>query len=266
METKLADNPSPLLIEYRNLTVSRGGRLVLDHLNLSIASNENVAILGPNGAGKSSLIKTISREYYPLADQDSFIRIFGRDSWDIFELRSHLGIVSNQVNGNSANLTCREMVLSGFFGSSGIAPYETITPDMENKASQVMRFLGIAGLAFREVGQLSTGEYRLTLIGRALVPEPPTMLLDEPTLSLDPRAAWSLRRKLSQMAGLGKNIIIVTHDLADIIPEIQRIILIRDGKVVADGKKSNVLKSKTISNLFGIDLQVFSRDGYYYLR
>jgi iron complex transport system ATP-binding protein len=158
------------------------------------------------------------------------------------------------------------MVLSGFFGSAGLSRREIVTPEMESKAKEVMDFLGISNLAEREIGEISTGEYRLALIGRGLVHEPPTMLLDEPSLSLDPRAAWGLRRKLSGMAALGQNIIVVTHDLADIIPEIQRIILLRDGVIIADGHKSEILKSKPISNLFGIDLQVFRRDSYYYLR
>jgi iron complex transport system ATP-binding protein len=254
------------LIEYRNLTVARGGRVILDNLSLSIGANESVAILGPNGAGKSSLIKTITREYYPLANDNSFVRILGQDRWDIFELRSRLGIVSNEVIRNAAQVSCREMVLSGFFGSAGLSHREIVTQEMESKAKDVMSFLGISNLAEREVGEISTGEYRLVLIGRALVHEPPTLLLDEPSLSLDPRAAWGLRRKLSNMAALGQNIIVVTHDLADIIPEIQRIILLRDGIIVADGDKSKILKSKPISHLFGIDLHVFRRDAYYYLR
>lgn len=257
----------PHLIEYRNITVVQKGRRVLDKIDLSIDSSENVAILGPNGAGKSSLIKTITREYYPQAGiPGSYIRIMGEELWDVFELRSHLGVVSGELlKSTYRDISCRDMVLSGFFSSIGIWQPSEITGRMVSKARAAMEFLGISSLSNRSVDEISSGESRLVLIGRALVHDPSTLLFDEPTANLDPRAALELRQTLRRIVDQGKGIIMITHNLSDIIPEIDRIILISQGRIVGDGKKEKILIKDSLSKLFGIDLEVVRRDGYYYI-
>jgi iron complex transport system ATP-binding protein len=261
----LADKPVPL-IEYKNITVQQNGNTILDNLSLTIHAGEHVAILGPNGAGKSSLLKTITREYYPLSNgTNAYLRILGSECWDIFELRSHLGIVSGEsLKSQFRDFSCREMVLSGFFGGTGLWPYDQVTPEMESKAAEVMEFLRISHLAAKYTQEISTGESRLVMIGRALVHDPPAVLLDEPTANLDPRATHELRDTLRRIAGQGKSIIMITHDLGDIVPEIKRIILIRSGKVAGDGVKEKLLNSEVLSQLFGIHLEVLRRDGYYF--
>lgn len=256
----------PPLIEYKNISVVRNGRTVLDSINLSINSGEHVAILGPNGAGKSSLIKTITREYYPLAqNHHSYVRILGEESWDIFELRSHLGIVSGDLlRSTFRDFSSREMVLSGFFSSIGIWNQDEITSEMEKKAAEVMQFLNISDLSSRSINEISTGESRLVLIGRALVHDPSTLLLDEPTSSLDPRASYMLRQTLRKIAAHGKSLVMITHNLSDIVPEIERIILIGQGRIIEDGKKNRILNSRTLSRLFGIKLKVVRQEGYYH--
>src|SRR5688572_11903334 len=108
------------LLSFQNITVMRGEKRVLDRFSLDIGSGENVAIIGPNGCGKSTLIKTISRELYPLAVDGASVRLLGKDRWHIFELRTHLGLVSNDlVAAYSRDFTGREAILSGFFGSVG---------------------------------------------------------------------------------------------------------------------------------------------------
>jgi len=257
----------PPLIEYKNVTVRRNDRTILDRINLTIHAGEQVAILGPNGAGKSSLLKTITREYYPLAgDQDRYVRIMGEEFWDIFELRKHLGIVSWEAPRSIfRDFTCFEIVLSGFLSSTGIWNYREITPEMQNQARQVMGFLGIAHLVERNFSEISAGETRLVLIARALVHDPQALLLDEPTSSLDPRATVELRRIMRKIATRGKSLIVITHNLSDIIPEIKRVILVADGKIVADGSKAELLKAEYLANLFGTKLEIYQRDGYYYM-
>ncbi len=254
------------LIEYKNVSVIRNGRTVLDNINLCVNSGEHVAILGPNGAGKSSLIKTITREYYPVVqNHNSYVRILGEESWDIFELRSHLGIVNGDLlRSTFRDFTCREMVLSGFFSSVGIWKQDEITAKMEKKAADVMRFLNISAISSRSVDEISTGESRLVLIARALVNNPPTLLLDEPTSSLDPRASYELRQTLRKIAAQEKSLVMITHNLSDIIPEIERVILIRQGRVIEDGKKDRILNSRTLSSLFGIKLKMVRQKGYYH--
>jgi iron complex transport system ATP-binding protein len=259
-------NQSAPLIEYQNITVVQSNRTKLDNLNLTIHPGEQVAVLGPNGAGKSSLLKTITREYYPVANKgNSYLRILGEEFWDIFELRSRLGIVhGDSIKSHFRDISCREMVLSSYFGSTGLWPYDPVTPEMEKKTTEVMKFLGIEHLAARDTCEISTGESRLILIGRALVHNPPAMLLDEPTASLDPHATHVLRTTLRRITAQDKSLIMITHDLGDIIPEIQRIILIRDGKVIGDGDKEKLLTTDVLYQLFDIKLEIVRRYGFYH--
>lgn len=263
-----ATNPenNPPLIEYKNVTVMRNDRVALDKMNLCIGVGEHVAILGPNGAGKSSLIKTITRELWPVENGSRYsLRILGKDRWDVTELRSHLGIVGAEaLKSELLDFTCREMVLSGFFSSVGIWPNHHVTPAMERKTDEVMEFLGITHLAPVDSNQISTGESRKIRIARALVHDPGTMLLDEPTSSLDPGATAELRETMRKIAAQGKSLIMITHNLSDIVPEIERVILINHGKVVGDGNKRQMLTGHTLTELFGVQLEVFRRDGYYY--
>jgi len=260
-----SDNQTSL-IEYRNVIVSQNNRVVLNGITLAINCGEHVAILGPNGAGKSFLIRTITRECYPHAGvPDSYVRILGREEWNVFELRSLLGIVSDGLAALcTGNFSCREIILSGFFSSIGIWPYHHVTLPMERKAKEIMALLEIAHLAERKMNEISTGETRRTLIGRALVHDPQALVLDEPAASLDFHAAHKLRNMLSKIASAGTSIIMVTHNTLDIIPEIERVILLKDGRVFNDGTKEKMLTSKTLSHLFDTPLEVVKRDGYYY--
>ncbi|MBI2836203.1 MAG: ATP-binding cassette domain-containing protein [Chloroflexi bacterium] len=254
------------LIEYKNVTVMRNNRKVLEDVSFSIDIGEHVAILGANGAGKSSIIKTITRELYPLlTGSHSYLRILGKESWDVFELRNQLGIVDNDLLANPfINVSCRQMVLSGFFGSIGIWHGERVTPEMEKMAEEVMKFLGIRHLADAGTSEVSTGEFRLALIGRALVNSPQTMLLDEPTSNLDPAASQRIRRTLHELASQGKSIVMITHNLSDIIPQIDRVVFVRKGRIVKDCPKQEALTTGSLSDLFGAELEVIHRDGYYY--
>src|SRR5579862_1126536 len=255
------------LIDFQNVTLKRSERIVLDSITLSIAAGEHAAILGPNGSGKSSLIKAITRDLYPIQkDEPWSLRILGRDTWNLFDLRYHLGIVSNDwMQLCTRPFSGREIVLSGFFGSVGVWPYHTVTPAMEKKADQVMDVLEISHLAARDTDEMSSGEARRVLIARALVHDPQALVLDEPTTSLDLRATYELRELLRKLANSGISIIMVTHHLPDIIPEMSRVFLIRDGRVFVDGAKQDVLTAPTLTGLFGIPVEVLQRDGYYHI-
>ena len=258
--------PVPL-IQFENVTIQRGDRIVLDGIHLSIAQGEHVAILGPNGSGKSTLIKVISRELYPLLKAEPWsLRILGRDRWHLFELRNHLGLVSNDwMQMCTRDYSGYEIVLSGFFGSVGVWPNHTVTAEMEQKAREVMDLLEISHLAERSTNELSSGEARRILIGRALVHDPQALVLDEPTTSLDLHATHELREIFRKLARAGISLIMVTHHLPDIIPEIGRVVLIRHGRIFCDGPKDQVFHSETLSHLFGIPVEVLERDGYYHV-
>lgn len=244
----------------------RGGKRVLDGFSLDIGSGENVAIIGPNGCGKSTLIKTISRELYPLSTDGASVRLLGQDRWNIFDLRSHLGLVSNDLMAShTRDFIGREAILSGFFGSVGIWPNHVVTPEMQSRVSEIIQLLEIEDLADRCVSEMSSGEAKRTLIGRALVHRPSALLLDEPTNSLDLRAMQELRDILRKLVRAGTSLVLVTHHLPDIIPEIRRVILLRKGRVFADGPKEDVLSAEVLSAVFGIRMEVIERHGYYHL-
>jgi iron complex transport system ATP-binding protein len=261
----LTQTPPPSLLDLQNVYVERNGRLALNGLTLSINSGEHVAILGPNGSGKSTLIKTITRECYPLLRPETSLRILGASSWNIFDLRPHLGVVSNDLMAQcTRDITGRELVLSAFFGSIGIWPNHHVLPAMETATAQAMARLEVSHLAHRWLDELSSGEGRRLLIARALIHNPDTLLLDEPTTSLDLPSLREVRHQLRSLAQSGVGLLLVTHHLDDIIPEIDRVILLKNGQVFRDGPKSEVLTTESLSSTFGVPLDIIERDGFYH--
>lgn len=257
---------SPALIELSNVTVMRGANVALNDVSLTIGRGEHVAILGPNGCGKSTLIKTITRECYPLAREGSSVKILGQSLWNVFDLRSMLGIVSNDLMTQcTREITGFDVVLSGFFSSIGIWPNHHVTGEMREKAGEVLVLLEAPHLAGKPVDEMSSGEARRVLIGRALVHGPRALLLDEPSTSLDLFAQHELRETIRKLAQGGIGIVLVTHHLSDIIPEIDRVILMRAGQIVADGLKSELLTARSLKDLFDVNVELAQRDGYYHL-
>ena len=257
---------NPPLLEFKNLTVIKNnGMKVLDSIDITINVGENIAIIGPNGSGKSSLIKAITREFYPLPDgKETIYKIWGNESWNVSDLRYLLGIVSNDLQQACAlRISTRDVVLSGFFSSIGLYRH-IVTREIENKVDDVLDFLEVSHLAGRSMVTLSSGEARRVLIARALVHDPKALVLDEPTNSLDLHAFSKFLGLMRKIACSGTNIILVTHHLQDIIPEISRVILIKDGKIFKDGNKEEVLSKENISELFEVKAEIFARNGYYH--
>jgi iron complex transport system ATP-binding protein len=267
----------PPLIECRDVTVYRGDVRALDRLSLTIASGEHVAILGPNGCGKSTFVKTLTCECYPAIEPIPFtLRILGRDRWSVADLRQLLGIVSQDLiaectRGKSSDfvecprrVTGRDTVLSGFFSSIGIAPHHEITAEMERQADAILDRLEIAHLAARPLDELSSGEAQRLVIARALVHDPAALVLDEVANSLDLRAAHHLREMTRAIARAGTALVVVTHNLSEIVPEIDRVILLRDGRVLEDGPKERLLRAETLTRAFDVPVDVGRRDGYFH--
>jgi iron complex transport system ATP-binding protein len=254
------------LLDFRKICVMRGRKIVLNDFSLRVGADEHVAILGPNGCGKSTLIKTITRECYPVSEPGSSMMIFGNESWNVFDLRSKLGIVSNDLmlscTGESSGL---DIVLSGFFSSTAIYPNHAVGAARRERAYRALEELKIGYLADRPVCEMSSGEARRVLIARALVHKPRALLFDEPCNSLDLAAQQNLRQTMRDLASSGTAIILVTHELADVVPEIQRVVLMSRGRIVADGPKDEVLQVDRLTELFGVPVQMDRRDGHYYL-
>lgn len=263
----LANSPqsSTPFCELRQVSVARGETVALRELNLTIAAGESVAILGPNGCGKSTLIKTLTCECYPLVAEGTRVRIFGRERWDVQELRQRLGVVASEPPGRSLARTAGlDAVVTGFFSSATLWANLTVTATMRTRASAALERVGALHLAQKPVGEMSAGEMRRVLIARALVHEPEMLLLDEPSNALDLAAQRELCERLRLLAQAGVGIVMVTHHLGDILPEMQRVILMRQGRIFADGPKPEMLTRANLERVFGVSLEVHERNGYWH--
>ena len=232
--------PDPKLLEIHDATIWRGSTCVFENLTLDIAQHERVAILGPNGSGKTTLLKTINRELYPANKPGTYIRILGRDRWNVWELRKRIGIVSNDLHHRYTPTTSAlEVVVSGFYSSIGVHGVlaDRVTADQVAAAMDTLSELGLESLCKIPLQRMSSGQQRRCLLARAMVHDPDTLILDEPTSGLDFAASFDYLGRIRRLARDGRNIIIVTHHLNEIPPEVDRIILLHEGSVAADGPK-----------------------------
>lgn len=256
------------LIQLDRATVVRSGIVALDNLSLSIEPGRHTALLGPNGCGKSSFIKLINRELHPLAREgESPIRLLGQTRWNTMELRRHLGVVTNDLARDLQEmhgLTAIDAVLTGFFASLVIPPDHEVTAQMITQAKAALERVDASALAGRPLTELSTGEARRVLIARALVHGPQALLLDEPTTGLDPVAQSHLISLMRELANQGVTLVLVTHHIEEIIPEIRRVILLRSGQVFMDGTPEQALTSENLSHTYGGHMKV-ERHGQRYV-
>jgi len=261
----------PPLLQMQDLSVVKNGRRILDGLSLTIREGEHTAIFGPNGAGKTSFIRLITREEYPEPRANGVppLLILGEELWDVFELRPLLGIISSDLQANFLNRTLPgqtrglDVVLSGFFASYGLFDHQEVTATMLTRAWRALGLMEAGHLAEACIETMSSGEARRILIARALVNEPRALILDEPTAGLDLLARNRFLGTLRNLARHGKTIILVTHRVEEIFPEIDRVILLNHGRILHDGPKGEVLTSRHLSSMFGAAVRVRQSHGYY---
>jgi len=255
------------LLSIDRATVLRENRRLLDALSLAIAPGQHTAILGPNGSGKSTLVKLIERRIYPLVHDDgsAVVRIFGRDRWNVAELRSLLGVVSSDLRREfeASNEKTLNAVLSGFFASMTLGLDHIVDDAMHRQAMDALARVGAAHLAERDVSTLSTGEARRVLIARALVHRPRALLLDEPCAGLDPGTRRRFLDLLSELAREGTTLVLVTHHVEEIVPEIDHVVMLRDGRLFDQGPKERLLADSHLSALFGWPVEVERGNGFY---
>jgi iron complex transport system ATP-binding protein len=263
-------------LELTNATVVLGGARVLDGLTLALPASRHAAILGPNGAGKSTLMKLLTLQVYPVApeheDAPPPVRVFGQERWDVFTLRSRLGIVSADlhdrfVHGNSNGVvTAIDAVVSGFFATQGVFAHQRVTGEMRARAAEALARVEMEPLSQRTLDTLSTGEARRVLIARALVHRPQVLVLDEPTRGLDLVARHAFMERVRAVAREGTTILLVTHYVDEIIPEIDRVVLLKRGRIAADGPKREVLTASALGDAFEAPVAVDCAQGYYRAR
>jgi iron complex transport system ATP-binding protein len=241
----------PTYLELQAVEAYLGPRQVFRELSLQLRRGEHTAILGPNGAGKSALIKLLSRELYPVVKPGSWLRIFGEERVNLWDLRARIG-----------GVLASDVLLSGYFGSVGLGRSHLVTASQRQRVRQLMEELGLADLAKRPYAQLSDGQRRRLLLARALVHGPQVLVLDEPTNGLDLKAKHQLLAILRQLSQSGTTLLLVTHQIEAIIPEIDRCVLLKQGVVVGDGPTDTLLRDAPLSALFDTPLQVLSSGGY----
>jgi iron complex transport system ATP-binding protein len=248
-------------LNIRNADIFRGTNKVLEHLNLEVESGASTAVIGPNGAGKTTLLKVLAREIYPAAGS---VKIYGKERWNVWDLRKRLGIVSSDLQQNYSPTACGfSVVISGFYSSVDTFGHQSFSSEQLETARIVSRELEIDQLSETPFSQMSTGEQRRHLLARALVNNPSTLVLDEPTAGLDLAAQHRYMNRIQQLIRKGKTIVLVTHHVHEIPPEIENIVLLKDGKVIQSGPKVSTLTSQNLSRLFDVPLIVVSENGFY---
>ena len=252
------------IIDLQNITVFQGRNKILDNFSLTIDESQSTVILGPNGSGKTTILKLLNRELYIVEDKKSSLKIFEKDRWNVDDLRSNLGVVSQNLQyGYSKSALGLYVVLSGFYSSDGIWQHQKFDETKLNRAKEVMELLSISELQDREFSTMSTGEQRKFLLARSLVNDPAVLVFDEPTSGLDMSTCFQYLEIIRELIGMGKKVILVTHHIHEIPPEVTRVILLKEGKVVEDGDKDKVLNDASLTNLFDWPIKVIKENGYY---
>jgi iron complex transport system ATP-binding protein len=254
----------PKLLDIHNATVYRETKKVFDGFSLSVEQKQSTAIIGPNGAGKSTLLKLLSRELYPVVKDDSHVKILGMERPTLWELREKIGLISADLQqGFVPEVSGLGVVISGLHNSIGLFTHQDITEPQLKRGREVLVELGVEGLSNQLYCQMSTGQQRRCLLGRALIHNPDHLILDEPTSGLDLNATYHYLNTIRQLLQQEKTILLATHHIHEIPPEINRVVFIKDGKVMADGNKEELLTDQWMSELFDMSLAVTASNGFY---
>ena len=255
------------IVEMKSVSVVHDGKHILKNVDIDIDDSENLAIIGPNGSGKTSFVRLLTGDNRPYYDESTVFRLFGKERWNIFDLRNRLGIVSMDLQNMFSDTTkVYEVILSGFFGSLDVFRNYDVTEDMKMAAYNSALRLGIEDIMERDIANLSLGEMRRVLIARALVSEPKLLVLDEPMTGLDIVMKDLFRRMFDILISDGVRIVMITHELEDIPSCVDRVIMIKEGEKIADGKKEDVLTDANLSRLYDADIEVTKDEHAYHMR
>ncbi|MFP6879437.1 MAG: ATP-binding cassette domain-containing protein [Roseibacillus sp.] len=250
------------VLELENVTVWRGDNRVFDGLSMRVERGERLAILGPNGAGKSTLLALISGDLHPVAE-GGVARLFGEEFWSLYDVRERIGLVTPEQRELFADdELASDVVLTALHGTYGRTRGQRFSAAEKKRAWKAMKAAGVHELMWRDYGELSSGERRRFLLARALVHEPEMLILDEPTTSLDLTGAWNLLGAVRNLMRNGTGVMLVTHDVREIPPEIDRVVLMKEGVILADGQKRKVLTPERLRECYGVEVRVRWSGGF----
>lgn len=255
------------LLRLHDAKVKMDGRVILDVDDFVINQGERIVVLGPNGSGKSTLVKLLTKEIEPVWRETPPVLFMGQPDPSEETLIETVGLVSTDVQKRMmVHRTVFDIVLGGFFGSVGVPFHIGASDEQVEQARKAIREIGIPSLSERDMLTLSTGQARRALIARALISGPALLIFDEPTSGLDPEGAWNMRQSLSALAKAGHTILVITHNVSDIMPEFDRVVMLQDAHIVADGPKEEVLTTQKLRHLFGVPITLVETDGRYHLQ
>ncbi|MCH9813800.1 MAG: ATP-binding cassette domain-containing protein [Epsilonproteobacteria bacterium] len=257
------------IIEFENIHVGYDEEVVLKEVTLKIKAKEHWAILGANGSGKSTLLKLIQSELHPRQEYKHKKEILGKARYALWDLKKELGIITSDLHNffdvSGAYLSGYEVVLSGYYSTIGVFKHQDFSETQHQKASEVIAYLDISHLKEKKVSAMSTGELRKCIVARALIHDPKAFILDEPTTGLDIKAQINfiaMLQKLSQKA----TIILVTHHIEEIFPQISHVALIHEKSIYKQGLKEEVLNSENISDIFEMALKIDQENDRFYIK
>ena len=246
--------------EAKNINCFKGGFRVIKDLNLKLTYSENVVLIGPNGSGKSSLIEVINRNIYPVIANESKLKIFGKELINLWELRKRISTVNNDIkNRINPNLQVFDLILSGLHGR-----YCYVQNKSERDSytvGKIIQKMNISNLSKKYFSHLSDGEKQISLIARALIKKPDILILDEPIANLDYKSKFFVIDKVNELSKLNTRIFCVTHDISMITKIYDRVIMLKEGKIIADGNQNKVINSENLNKLYGIQVEITKKNG-----
>lgn len=252
-----------MLLDLNNINWIREGNYILKDISWEINDGDHWVLYGLNGAGKSTILDIINAYTAPSSGEFEILDMKqGKPGYSADSIRKQIGYVSQSLfkkmrQEDNAFTT----VISGAYASIGV--YEEPTDEIRNKAEEICATLGITPYINRRFSTLSQGEQTRVLIGRALMSEPRLLILDEPTNGLDFVAREDLLERIGNIGkdNNGPTMIYVTHHLEEVLPVFKHILLLKEGQVFASGDIESVVNSKTMSELFNMDVDVTFKSG-----
>ena len=251
-------------LEAKNISCFKNGHEVVKNLNLKLKYSENVILLGPNGSGKSSLLELINRNIYPVIKKDTVFKIFNKELINIWELRKRISVVNYDVKSRiNQKLKVIDLIISGLYGKYCKISYKSESDF--SCAELLIKKMSLSNISQKNFSHLSEGEKQIVLIARALINKPEILILDEPITNLDLKSKFYVIDQINELTKLKSKIICITHDISMITEIYNRIIMLKDRMIIAEGTQNETINNKNINYLFDINIDVRKQEGVWHI-